>query len=205
MTQDASSSTGGAKNNRHDSTWENSRSSALNRFKSHLEKGLIDSDIIELLKQLNKRECLFTTSSCSGRVALIKGDDLLDKKGASLLHVWHDPSKCRSEICSALDSVNENDISWLSLQPPILHIVARTRGLAEQIVKCGKSAGFKRSCYREHRSGGFLVEVAAYDKTHVFSRDCRIIHKLCDILEEYKERLEAFKECVLERVDCLSL
>ncbi len=202
MTQDASSRTGGANNNRHDSTWGNSRASALNRFKSHLEKGLVDSDIIELLKQLNEKECLFTTSSCSGRVVLIKGDDLLDKKGASLLHVWHDPSICRSEICSALDSVNKYGISWLSLQPPILHIVTRSRGLAEQIVKCGKSAGFKRSCYREHRSGGFLVEVAAYDKTHVFARDCRIILKLCDILEEYKRRLDVFGKCVLEKVDC---
>ncbi len=205
MTQDASSGIDGAKNNSRGSAWENSRASALNRFKSHLEKGLVDSDIIELLKQLNNRECLFTTSSCSGRVVLIKGNDPLDKKSASLLYVWHDPSECRSEICLALDSVNEMDISWLSLQPPILHIVTRSRNLAEQIVKCGKDAGFKRSCYREHRSGGFLVEVAAYDKTHVFSRDCRIALKLCDILEEYKKRLDTFRTCVLEKVNCRSI
>ncbi len=169
-----------------------------------MREGLVDSDIADFLVALNKKPCLFTTSSCSGRVAVISAPKPMDKRNARLWYVWHDPDECLEKICNAIieDRRDEFDYKWYSLQPPVLHIVAKELSIAEQIVECGHEAKFKRACYKRHRSGGYIVEIAAYDKLHVFSDDCNLLLGLCFQLREYKDRLEKLEKCLLERINC---
>ena len=181
-----------------DRGWERARKRALGRLREHADRGLVDADIVEFLLEFNRRPCLFTTSSCSGRVVVLEGADFFDKRGARILEAWHDPRECRARIgayCSRRGA-------WLSLQPPILHVVARDEEVARRLVACGEASGFRRSCYKPYRAGGYHVELAAGDKMHVpLPADCNVALRLCGVLEVYKERLRRLEECLL-RLDC---
>ncbi len=183
--------------------WRKARERALGRLREHASKGLVDHDIVEFLLEFNVKPCLFTTSSCSGRVAIIEGSDPFDKKGARLVEVWHDPGECRARIREYCGyRPREDRIAWASLQPPILHVAAVDERVARDLVACGGRAGFARACYKPYRAGGYIVELAGQDKTHVIlPAPCGLLERLCDILEEYKGKLGRLEECLLT-VEC---
>ncbi|MCE4602917.1 MAG: hypothetical protein F7B18_07030, partial [Desulfurococcales archaeon] len=80
------------------------RARYLERLHRDLAIGRVDGDIAGWLVEVNRKQCLVTTSSCSGRVALIYGPSLTSKKGARILGSWHDPRECRREICRPRDT-----------------------------------------------------------------------------------------------------
>ena len=180
--------------------WEKDRRRALSRLREHLEKGLVDEDIAGFLAELNEAaEAFYTTSSCSGRVAVLEGEDLFSKKGARILVAWHDPGKCRTGITGYCDYKPSGvSIAWVSLQPPILHVAARDEETARAIVRCAESAGFIRACYKARKPCGYHVEVAGHDKLHVIlPAPCSLLRQACNVLERYKERLRRLEECLL--------
>ena len=161
-----------------------------------LKEGRVDWDIGGWLVEVNRRRCLATTSSCSGRVIVLYSNDMMDKAGSRLLWSWHDPRECRLSICGV--SPIGPYKWWASLQPPIIHFLAQDLDTAEYIVKCGSIAGFSKLGYKYHRSGFIHVEVGGGDKLHVIlPADCNILLELCMLLEVYKDRLKKFMECVL--------
>ncbi len=180
--------------------WLKAKSRAIKRLIEHAEKGLVDKDIEEFLFKLNEKECLYTTSSCSGRVAIIEGPSLFSKKDSRLLRVSHNPRECRGWKTEEL-YIEPNRIIWLSLQPPILHIVTRSIDVAESIVRCADRSGFNRACYKRYRAGGFHVEIAVSDKLHIIGFDNETLNEACKILQVYKERLEDLKRCLI-KLDC---
>ena len=180
--------------------WVNARVRALSRLKDHMIKGLVDSDLIDFLSEINTRECLFTTSSCSGRVAIISGKNIFNKKNSKIIKTWHDPNKCLKEICDTLKNNHEKELenlTWISLQPPILHIVVANEKTAEAITKCGDAAGFNRACYKKYRAGGFHVELAVSDKLTIIGGSCREALEACRTLSIYKERLINLENCLI--------
>ncbi len=88
-------------------------------------------------------------------------------------------------------------LTWLSLQPPIVHFLSINEEWALGIVRCARESGFIRSCYRREAGGYYFVEVAAHDKLHVILPvDCAAVKALCSVMARYKERLEKFKACI---------
>ncbi|MEB2836508.1 MAG: hypothetical protein GSR80_001675 [Desulfurococcales archaeon] len=181
--------------------WYSRRREALERLRRHVSEGLVDSDIEDWLLRINEdNACFFTTSSCSGRLVLLESaTSLLDKAGARSLWVTHDARECL-DICriplSELAAMGSR-LSWLSLQPPILHFLSIDEGWALEIVRCARESGFIRSCYRKEAGGYYFVEVAVHDKLHVtLPVDCTVVSALCSVMARYKERLERFKTCI---------
>ncbi len=172
------------------------RARYLERLHRDLAIGRVDGDIAGWLVEVNRKQCLVTTSSCSGRVALIYGPSLTSKKGARILGSWHDPRECRREICRPRDTGLYT--WWLSLQPPIIHFLADSVETAEAILECGDRAGFSKLGYRAHRTGLIHVEAGAGDKLHlILPAPCMEALSLCTMLGEYKRRLARFMECML--------
>ena len=67
--------------------FEENKKKALENFEKHLKEGRVDEELIEFLKEFNKKENYYTTSSCAGRIII-----LLDKgkKGESkIVAKWH--------------------------------------------------------------------------------------------------------------------
>ncbi len=182
--------------------WLVARRRAVGRLLDHASRGLVDNDIKDFLITLNiGRECLFTTSSCSGRIAVIEGEDIFNKKNARILAAWHDPSECMRHVCHTLEESspkNSREMVWVSLQPPILHIATHSLETAKKVIACGDRAGFNRACMRPYKPGGYHIELAVSDKLTILGGDCRLARRACVILAYYKDRLRRLQDCLLE-------
>ncbi|MEB3806253.1 MAG: hypothetical protein GSR73_01885 [Desulfurococcales archaeon] len=181
--------------------WVSSRAYALSRLEEHMRTGKVDQDIVEFLAEFNRgRECMFTTSSCSGRIVVLRGRSLFDKRGAEIIYSSHSAEECLKALGNLEEgSSGGNDlITWVSLQPPILHIAAKTLEAAESVVRCGVRAGFTRTCYRRMKPLGYHVEIAAHDKLHIIlPAGKRALEEVCDVLKRYKTRLKTLIDCLL--------
>ncbi|MCE4627892.1 MAG: hypothetical protein F7C34_01910 [Desulfurococcales archaeon] len=183
--------------------WLTARRIAVERLREHARKGLVDRDILGFLLEFNeKHHCAFTTSSCSGRLAVIEGPSIFDKRGARILAQTHDPSDCEPLLKAVRGEPSPGAVRWLSLQPPILHFAALTLDTAQRIASIADQSGFNRSCYKKYRPGGFHVEVAASDKLTILKPEPGDVELACRALAVYKGRLERLTRRLLEEDIC---
>lgn len=115
-------------------------------------KGDLDEKIILLCETINSSENYYTTSSCAGRIVLMKDED---KKGSDLfLKVWHDKISFE-ELKNELEKLNlpqntpdhpsQREGIKFKLEPPIIHIACRDLESASELLEKAKHIGFKRS------------------------------------------------------------
>jgi len=183
--------------------WKSSRGNALRRLYEDIDRGLVDPDIRDWLAEFNRKcEDVFTTSSCSGRLVIIKGRSLTDKKWAEILDETHDPDECYSNACRSISELPVGPGGhrvWASLQPPIIQFHVCSLTLAWRILDCSVNAGFIRSGVRKSKIGGFIVEARAYDKLHVLlPASCDVLLELCGLLREYKSKLLKLLVCLTD-------
>lgn|GEM_PF-2608701 len=178
------------------------KASRVNKLLAHRRLGLLDPDISDILVDINNRcRDLVTTSSCSGRVTVIYSDKgFRDKRSARILAKWHEPRECRIEVCRFSYLSSHGPFTyWVSLQPPILHVIASNIEAAESIVRCASSSGLSRVGYKMSRLAGFHVEAGFHDKLHLLLPvGCDILITLCEELSLYKNKFYRFLKCVLE-------
>jgi len=185
-------------------SWMEKKREAMKRLEEHLKLGLVDPDIVDMLIKLNRFPCIYTTSSCSGRVVVLEAENLMDKRGSNKLWVEHDPERCRN-LCGVVERILEGrglgeKLVWASLQPPVLHLYAWSEQVAINVVRCARESGFARACYRRE-DRWYFVEVSVHDKVHVvLPAPCSSLEKLCVILARYKERLRRFENCLPPRL-----
>jgi tRNA(Phe) wybutosine-synthesizing methylase Tyw3 len=107
------------------------RLSRLEILEKHIKDNRVDEELVDWLVRLNKNNCLITTSSCSGRLTVHIGTNPLDKRNSVLISSWHDPARAYKTLCSEgpefkieMENRNDSTIVWISLQPPIVHIIS---------------------------------------------------------------------------------
>lgn len=131
--------------------------------------GRVDFDIYDFLLTFNKSlNDYYTTSSCSGRIAIAKAPRLSYSKGSGLFKFvvkWHRPVTYR-EVVDALRSVDGGDV-WLLVRAPIMHFVARDMEGALAILRMAREAGFKHSGIYSVTRDGVVVEVQGEDRFEV--------------------------------------
>jgi len=107
-------------------------------------KGGWDEHIFNLCKKINLNEDYYTTSSCSGRVVLMKEQN---KKAKDLfLFVSHDLisfEQLKDELTKIADSY-EGAVKF-KLDPCILHVACSDIDKAKEICEKAKLVGWKRS------------------------------------------------------------
>ncbi len=169
------------------------------RLKDHVERGLVDKELVEWLLEVNRYDCLVTTSSCSGRLTLHTGVNPLNKKSSKILASWHDPGRAVREACYTT-RLEYRGLVWLALQPPIVHIITPYISVATLLVDSAVRSGMRRSCVRSSVQG-WQVEVRAGDKSlYYFSGepDCNVVEGLGSVLSVYKERFFKWTNRVLD-------
>ena len=87
-------------------------------------KGEIDKKILPLVEKINSSNDYFTTSSCSGRIMVVKTAE--KKNQAEWLFVSHD-------IVKELKLSSEPG-SWFKFEPPILHVCCRDIVCAQKLL-----------------------------------------------------------------------
>jgi tRNA wybutosine-synthesizing protein 3 len=101
-----------------------------------------DHKIIPLCNKINKKKNYYTTSSCSGRIVLLKYS--IEKQPGAFLFRTHDKTSF-SELKTVLQNLNYDGIIEFQQTSCILHVACKTMGDALELVNKAKLAGWKRS------------------------------------------------------------
>ncbi len=108
--------------------FENMKKNALTKIDKS-KKGDIDERIKKVLDRINKTDNYFTTSSCSGRIVLLKKGER--KNECEWLYVTHDLAD-KKKIWKALQKAKGN--VFLKMESLILHISCRKLSDAEKLL-----------------------------------------------------------------------
>lgn len=106
--------------------------------------GSWDKNIKKLCEKINKKKDYYTTSSCAGRVVLLKYSEV--KQENAFLFRTHDKITLR-ELKKALEDAGKSYEGFVEFQQSccILHVACRDLDDAFEILKKAKESGWKRS------------------------------------------------------------
>ena len=164
----------------------NEKKQALSKL-DRSKKGDLDEHILELVKLINKHPSFYTTSSCSGRIMLIKPSKI--KHEAQWLLSSHDPIKIDD---LPLDRLT-NETVWFRVEPPILHICAKDLEAASIFLKKANENGFRRSAIITFKKR-IIIEILFVQKMDVpMSRNITLSKDYLELLvyEANKKLLES--------------
>lgn len=122
--------------------FEKEKKDCLNKIDKS-KKGSIDKRIKELVDLINSLKDYYTTSSCSGRILLIKKPKSGKKCDVDFLFASHNKVSSE-EIKSYLKNIPEQDL-WFRQESMILHVACRTIENAQKILDLSNRTGFKHS------------------------------------------------------------
>jgi tRNA wybutosine-synthesizing protein 3 len=106
------------------------------------DKGNWDKPMQKLMDKINKNNNYYTTSSCSGRIVLIKYSD---KKQENLFLFRTHYKTNFAEIKKELRRIRYSGLIYFKEESCILHVACRTLADAQRILDKGKLAGWKKS------------------------------------------------------------
>ncbi|MFA4907935.1 MAG: hypothetical protein WC602_06695 [archaeon] len=119
--------------------------------------GKADRQVIPLLKFIASSRDFFTSSSCSGRILLLKLDSKGSKAESAFIERWHRQVNF-TEFLKAVRNARGNEI-WFKLDPFILHVGTDSLENARRILKTMQVAGVKRGGIINAKDGKFIVEM----------------------------------------------
>ena len=127
--------------------WRNIKNKYTRKLEEDLKLGKVDQDIIPILLALNKKHCVATTSSCSGRIVAIISRTPHDKKHAYFLLKKHEKITI-DELIMAINKAknSSNTFAWISVQPLLLHMYVCGEENTKLILSYAESIGFKHAC-----------------------------------------------------------
>lgn len=138
---------------------------AMEKLEEALRLELVDKDVIPLLEKINSREEYFTTSSCSGRIAVMQMPDFGDKVNARWLGKWHR----EVGLEEVLEAVRKHDggMLWLMVHSPILHVASKTLEDAVRLLNVGVLSGFKNSSIKSISHKKLVVEIHSTERLDI--------------------------------------
>lgn len=114
-------------------------------MKDNSSIGSWDKPILKLCGKINKSEKYYTTSSCSGRVVLIKQ---AEKKQSGLflfrVHRKINFKQLKQELNNALKN-NRKELIYFRVEPCILHVACNSLESAQVLLDKAKLVGWKNS------------------------------------------------------------
>jgi tRNA wybutosine-synthesizing protein 3 len=117
-----------------------------------------DRRISDLCNKINSRKEYYTTSSCSGRIVLIKSSS--KKQPDLFLKVWHDKITF-NELKKSLNKIkkdNRIEVNYKS-EPAILHLSSENISAAQSILNKAKQSGWKNGGIISSQSR-FIIELS---------------------------------------------
>ena len=137
------------------------KSNQLNKTDKSLKQG-VDSRIANLCNAINMKENHYTTSSCSGRVMLLKASK--EKRDDLFVFVNHDLISFESLKKELKKLEGCGDLIYFKQEPCILHVACRSLEDAQKLIDLAvREAGWKR-CGILGSDKRFLVELNSTEK-----------------------------------------
>ena len=126
--------------------------------------GSWDSKIKGLCQKLNKKKDYYTTSSCAGRIVLLKGE--IGKEPNKFLFRTHKKTSFK-ELKGALNEINYEGLVEFKQSPCILHVACKDLERAQDLVNQAKFAGLKHSGIMATKKR-FVVELHSTERIAFF-------------------------------------
>jgi len=149
------------------SVFEAEKKSAMERVRV----GGADEEVAGIIEKINGFEGFFTTSSCSGRIALIRLPEIGAKREAEFIGKWH-RAVTKEEVLGAIKTTEKGEI-WLLSQSPILHVACRSLEKAKTLLRIAIESGFKYSGIKaisnsnSKDNGKVVVEIMSTERMDV--------------------------------------
>ncbi len=126
-----------------------------------------DEEVVGIIGVLNRLDNFYTTSSCSGRVALICIPEIGAKREAEFIGKWH-RAVTKEEVSEAIKTPKKGEI-WLISQSPILHVSCRGLEKAKTLLRIAIESGFKYSGIKaiSKDNGKVMVEIMSTERMDV--------------------------------------
>lgn len=102
----------------------------------------IDKAILSLCRKINKNPNYYTTSSCSGRIILIK--ETGKKQENAFLKVWHDKISL-NDLMNELKKASYKKMVYFRIEPCIMHVSCRALNDANLLVQHARHCGWKKA------------------------------------------------------------
>ncbi len=151
-------------------------------FEKAVKEGKADTPIIPLCRFLNETKNYYTSSSCSGRITLLKMEKDQTKKEASFHRRWHETVGFE-EFWKAINEKTERKELWVKQEPFILHIGTNNIENAKKVLSIMKKAGVKRGGINLVQKDKILLEVTG---THNLTMPIKTENKML-LSREYLE------------------
>lgn len=174
------------------------KANILNKLDKSL-KGSIDQPIRELISKINNSDNYYTTSSCSGRIVLLK--TLNNKKQDSeWLLCSHDEITIHAIIIALEDPPAEP--VWFKYEPPIIHACADTLENAGVLLDKAKQCSFKKSGITSVKN--LVLEIRSQEHINfLISANKKLLAPEDFIEHQVKKANEKMKRC-LEKINKLA-
>ena len=117
--------------------------------------GSWDPKIKGLCEKLNKKKNYYTTSSCAGRIILLKGE--MGKEPNKFLFRTHKKTSF-NELKKALNGVEYEGLVEFKQSPCILHVACKDLESSQELVNNAKLSGWKKSGIMNTKKR-FIVEL----------------------------------------------
>lgn len=105
--------------------------------------GSIDKRIEKLCKRINIKKEYYTTSSCSGRICLVK--EPLKKKKGLIIKSWHEKINLK-DLNKELKKIKEKEIIILKQEPCLVCVACNNLDCASNLLELAREkAGWKQS------------------------------------------------------------
>jgi len=186
--------------------WIRIRKYHLEKYIRALRKGEVDKPIVPLLDLLNEiDEDIVTTSSCYGRILLLKTKNIGEKSIENIYRKWHHPADI-NEIWKVIEEYDDTDLLWLLLQSTIIHIKCRTLEKAIWIRNMGIQAGYKYSKILSISDKGITVEISGTERLNMPIKKGSVLYINPEIRELIKNLyLEMFDRIEKRKVKFIEL
>lgn len=185
--------------------WETEKRRSLERIARDKEIGYLDLRALGLIEAINRVDSLYTTSSCSGRIAIVDSKWPWEKEEIHTVFKSHE--KVSTRDITGIITLPPQEAYWLMVRGPILHVVSRDLESAGKLLRMARESGFKHSGIMDITSSGYLVELISSAQVTMPLRDRSayyvspdslntLIMLSNDVLENGWIRLERLRERV---------
>jgi tRNA wybutosine-synthesizing protein 3 len=183
------------------------KSYALRKLDEALSRNEVDEPIIPLLNTINSLEDYFTTSSCAGRIVLMKIPKSGRKNEAEFLFKTHFPTEPRV-VLKALESLPEESV-WFKQEPFIIHVSARDLDKALKLLELAQRSGLKHSGIISIKPERVVLEIQSTERIEtIVAKGGKLlvnndyievlVHEANQKLIKTRERMNKFRKLVLE-------
>ena len=182
--------------------FQDQKKKAIERWEIHKKEGKVDEDVISLVEKINSNPNHFTTSSCAGRISLLKIPNPGKKEEAEFINKWHRKIDS-NKIMKTIKNTNYEGNKWILFDPPIFHIGSRTLEDAYKMTQLGIKTGFKNSGIRSITNKKIITQIISTERLNVlYSSDLtpnylkNVTKNINFLLDRSRDKLEQFEKSI---------